>query len=150
MLDVAFLAGCLVLIAWAFAPEAAALAALVWGVGHTWVYGVGGFGSFSRFDWLFAAVAGVCLLKKQMGRAGGFALVTSSLLRVFPAALSFGPGVRGLYQLCRSRRLDAELRRILLGALVALAVLVPVSILGTEPEATAISCRTRRSTRKLR
>jgi hypothetical protein len=133
MLDIAFLAGCLLLIAWAFAPEAAALAALVWGVGHTWVYvHVGGFGSFNRFDWLFAAVAGVCLLKKQMGKAGGFALVTSSLLRVFPGALFFGPSVRGLYQLCRNRRLDAELRRVLLGALVGLAVLVPASILGTD------------------
>jgi hypothetical protein len=132
LLDVAFLVGCVVFISWAFAPEAAALAALVWGVGHTWYYGVGGFGSFSRFDWLFAAVAGVCLLKKHRGTAGGFALVTSSLLRVFPGALSFGLGVRGLYQLCRNRRLDAELRRILLGALVGLAVLVPVSIFGTD------------------
>jgi hypothetical protein len=132
LLDVAFLAACLVLIAWAFAPEAAALAALVWGVGHTWFYvNVGGPGSFGRFDWLFAAVAGVCLLKKQMGKVGGFALVTTSLLRVFPAALFFGPGARGLYQLCRNRRLDAELRRMLLGALVGFAVLVPFSILGT-------------------
>jgi hypothetical protein len=133
LLDVAFLSGCLVFIAWAFAPEAAALAALVWGVGHTWVYiHVGGFGSFGRFDWLFAAVAGICLLKKQMGRIAGLALVTSSLLRVFPGALFFGPGVRGLYELWRSRRLDAELSRVLVGALVGLAALVPISILGTD------------------
>jgi hypothetical protein len=133
LLDVTYLAACLVLIAWAFAPEAAALAAFVWGVGHTWVFiNVGGFGSFGRFDWLFAAVASVCLLKKHMGKAGGFALATTSLLRVFPGALFFGPGARGLYQLCRYRRLDAELRGILLGALVGFAVLVPVSIFGTD------------------
>ena len=131
-LDVAFLAASLVLIAWAFAPEAAALAALVWGVGHTWVYvHVGGLGSFSRFDWLFVTVAGVCLLKKCMGKAGSFALVTASLLRVFPSALFFGPAARGLYQLCRDRRLDAELRRILLGVIAGLVVLVPLSLLGT-------------------
>src|SRR5688572_3895767 len=131
-LDVAYLACCALLIAWAFAPEAAALATLVWGVGQGWFYvSVGGFGSFSRFDWLLAAVAGVCLLKKQMGKWGGFALVASSLLRVFPAALFFGPGTRGLYQLVRNRRLDLELRRILLGSLVGLALLVPFSILGT-------------------
>jgi hypothetical protein len=131
-LDVAYLACCALLIAWAFATEAAALAALVWGVGQGWFYvSVGGFGSFSRFDWLLAAVAGVCLLKKQMGRWGGLALVASSLLRVFPAALFFGPGTRGLYQLVRHRRLDLELRRILLGSLVGLALLVPFSILGS-------------------
>ena len=133
MLDVAYLAACLVLIAWAFAPEAAALAALVWGVGYAWVFiNVGGFGSFGRFDWLFATVAGVCLLKKQMGKLGGLALAASSLLRVFPGAMFFGPGVRGLYQLLRNRRLDTELRRILLGALVGFAVLVPLSIVGTD------------------
>ena len=132
LLDVAFLAGCLVLIAWAFAPEAAALAALVWGVGQMWFYvNVGGFGSFNRFDWLFAAVAGVCLLRKGMARTGGLALVASSLLRVFPGAFLFGPGVRGLNQLVRERRLDPELRRILIGAVAGLAALVPVSILGT-------------------
>jgi hypothetical protein len=132
LIDVVFLAGCLVLIAWAFAPEAAALAALVWGVGQMWFYvNVGGFGSFDRFDWLFVAVAGVCVLRKGMARAGGFALVASSLLRVFPGALLFGPGVRGLYQLVRVRRLDQELRRILIGAVAGLAVLVPLSILGT-------------------
>ena len=132
LIDVAFLAGCLVLIVWAFAPEAAALAALVWGVGQTWFYvNVGGFGSFDRFDWLFAAVAGVCLLRKGMARAGGLALVASTLLRVFPGALLFGPGVRGLYQLVRERRLDTELRRILVGAVVGLSVLVPLSVLGT-------------------
>jgi hypothetical protein len=131
-LDIAFLAGCALFIAWAFAPEAAALAALVWGVGQGWFYiNVGGFGSFSRFDWLFAAVAGVCLLKKQMGKWAGLALVATSLLRVFPAALFFGPGTRGLYQLARNRRLDLELRRILLGSLVGLALLVPLSILGS-------------------
>ena len=131
-LDVAFLAASLLLIAWAFAPEAAALAALVWGVGHTWVYvHVGGLGSFSRFDWLFATVAGVCLLAKRMGKAGGFALVTASLLRVFPGALFFGPAARGLHQLWRDRRLDVELRGILLGAIAGIIVLVPLSILGT-------------------
>jgi hypothetical protein len=126
LLDVAFLSGCLILIAWAFAPEAAALAALVWGVGHTWVYvHVGGFGSFSRFDWLFAAVAGICVLKKQIGKTGAFALVVSSLLRVFPGALFFGPGVRGICQLWRSRHVDAELSRVLVGALVGLAAGAP-------------------------
>ena len=133
ILDIVYLAGCLVLIAWAFAPEAAALAALIWGVGYAWFFvGVGGFGSFGRFDWFFAAVASVCLLKKQMGKAGGFALVTASLLRVFPGGLFFGPGTRGLYQLCRNRRLDAQLRPVLLGSLVGFAVLVPISILGTD------------------
>ncbi len=132
LLDAVFLAACLGLIAWAFAPEAAALAALIWGTGQGWFYiNVGGFGSFARFDWLLAAVAGVCLLRKQMGRTGGFALVASALLRVFPGALFFGPAVRGLHQLWRTRRLDVALRRVLVGAVVGCAVLLPFSILGT-------------------
>jgi hypothetical protein len=131
MLDVGFLAACLALIAWAFAPEAAALAALVWGVGQGWVYiNVGGFGSFARFDWLLAVVAGVCLLRKEMRRAGGVALVAAALLRVFPGALFFGPAVRGLCELWRNRRLDVDLRRILVGGVAAAAVLVPLSMLG--------------------
>lgn len=132
-LDIVFLAGCFVLIAWAFAPEAGALAALVWGVGHAWFYvHVGGLGSFARFDWLFAAVAGVCLLRKQLGALSGLALVVSTLLRIFPGALFFGPAVRGLQQLWRKRRLDAGLRALLVGTLVGFAVLVPVSLLGTD------------------
>lgn len=132
MLDVGLLAACLVLIAWAFAPEAAALAALVWGAGQGWFYiNVGGFGSFARFDWLLAAVAGVCLLRKEMHRPGGFALLAAALLRMFPAALFFGPAVRGLQQLWRTRRMDAALRRVLVGAVAGCAFLLPLSILGT-------------------
>jgi hypothetical protein len=131
MLDVGLLGACLALIAWAFAPEAAALAALVWGVGQGWVYvNVGGFGSFARFDWLLAVVAAVCLLRKGMYRVGGVALVAAALLRVFPGALFLGPAVRGLHELSRNRRLGPGVRRILVGGVASAAVLVPLSLLG--------------------
>ena len=48
-------------------------------------------GAFLRWDWLFYLVGGVCLIKKERPLLGGFFLGYSTLLRVFPLFIFFGP-----------------------------------------------------------
>ena len=86
-----------------------------------------------RFDWFFAAVASVCLLKKQMGKAGGFRTrYPPACCGSYQRRLIFGPGIRGLYQLLPQsparRASSIEFFSVLL---FGFAVLVPISILGS-------------------
>lgn len=76
-------------IGWAFGLEVLALALIVFGVGYPWAYYWTG-GSYGRVAWLWDAVVGVCLLKKQRYFLGGAALMCSLLDRVFPGALFGG------------------------------------------------------------
>ena len=48
-------------------------------------------GAFLRWDWLFYMVGGVCLVKKERPLLGGFFLGYSTLLRIFPLFIFFGP-----------------------------------------------------------
>ncbi len=132
MIDVGLLAGAFALLCWAFGAPAAVLAALVWGTTRIWMYmTLGGVGSFGRFYSVFAVVAGCCLLKKQKLVLGGFSLAVALLLRVFPGALLFGPGVAFVHQLVVKRRLDTKHGKVLAGAALALAVLGSFSLAAT-------------------
>lgn len=115
------------MIGWAFGLRAMALTMCVWAAGYPWAYFWTG-GSFGRVPWLFMATAGVCLLKKRHSFLGGFALMWSLLLRVFPGALFAGVGLKVLHGLWKKRTISVPHRWLIAGAVTAGAVLVPASL----------------------
>jgi hypothetical protein len=119
-LDLALLLSLLAAIGWAFGLEIMCLAAIAWGVNanYRWVGD-----AFLRQVWLWAAMLGLCLLRR--GRAGGAgALLTlSSLLRIFPALFVFGYALRELRLWLRTRTLAPGFRRFLVSALLTALVL---------------------------
>jgi hypothetical protein len=129
-IDAMLYAGIFLMMVWAFGLRAAALAITVWGVGHPWAYYWTG-GSFGRVPWLFMAAASLCMMKKGYNVLGGAALVWSILLRAFPAALVGGVALKFLWNAIRERRIDPSQFRIIAGALAAVAVIVPLSMIST-------------------
>ncbi len=126
LVDVGYLVGMFAAIAWAFGWRVAAVAAITWGcqapANFEWTGG-----AFLRQDWLFFVVLSMCLARRRRFTAAGASLTYASMLRVFPALLAIGWAVVIGAELCRRRRLARAHRSVLLGALVALAVLVPAS-----------------------
>ena len=119
-----------VLVLWAFGLRAAVLAVLIWAVGYPWgFYWIGG--AFARGAWLVTAVAGVCFLKKEHAFLGGFSLVSSALLRVFPAVLLGGLALKMLDRLWHARTLARCHVLFLAGCLLAGGILVPASLSAT-------------------
>lgn len=127
-LDIVLALAMAALLGWAFGIETSALAIFVWGVGVVWVYThVGAFGSFGRFWWLFAVVAGICLIKKRWYLLGGAALALATLFRVFPLFLYFGACVRSMFDVVRRRRIDRRIARQAFGAVIGAILGVTVS-----------------------
>jgi hypothetical protein len=138
-IDPLLLAGMFALVAWAFGWQALCVALAVFATNFpsrfTWTGG-----AFLRWDFLFCMTAGVCLIKKDRPLGGGYLLGVSTLLRVFPVFLLLGPLLIVMQQLGaqlrpRSRartgwlgRLDRSCLRVLLGAALAAATLVPISL----------------------
>ncbi|HVT09373.1 MAG TPA: hypothetical protein VHO67_18060 [Polyangia bacterium] len=104
-------------------------------------------GAFLRWDWLFYLVGGICLVKKERPLLGGFFLGYTTLLRIFPVFVFSGPLLLILRQVWGSRegrpwwqpepwdswkgalaRIDRRLVRILAGAALSVAILVPISL----------------------
>ena len=104
-------------------------------------------GSYLRWDWLFHMTVGVCLIKKNKPIVGGYLVAYSALLRVFPGFLFLGPifiVVQQLLDQTRGRpwsqrlpplQIPAMVRKIdrapllvILGGALAVATLVPVSL----------------------
>jgi hypothetical protein len=132
-LDIVLALAIAALLSWAFGIETSALAIFVWGVGAVWVFThVGAFGSFGRFWWLFAVVAGICLIKKRWHLLGGAALAVATLFRIFPLFLYFGPCVRSMFDVVGRRRVDRRLARQALGAIIGAAVGVAVSVIALD------------------
>ena len=127
LIDAGLYASIFLLILWAFGLRAFTLAMLVWGIGYPWAYYWTG-GAFGRIPWLFMAVAAVCLLKKRRFFLGGFSLMWSLLLRVFPGALFGGLAIKIGYDLITKRRIEPHHVRLILGSLAALAILIPLSL----------------------
>jgi hypothetical protein len=115
-------------VAWAFGWRTLCVALLFWGTNYPAQFGWTG-GGFRRQDWLVATVVGICLLRRGRPTAGGFLLATAALLRVFPALILTGIALQALARMGRRRRLELSPshRRILLGGLLAVAVLLPLS-----------------------
>lgn len=130
LLDPLLLLGAWLLVLRAFGFRAACVALVFWGTNFPGRFDWNG-GSFLRMDWLAAAMSGIALLKLGRPRLAGAALAFSTLLRLFPGALLLGLGAAAVFRLVRERRLEAvrtELR-VALGALLAAAVVLPLSLL---------------------
>ncbi|HEX7078607.1 MAG TPA: discoidin domain-containing protein [Candidatus Eisenbacteria bacterium] len=113
---------------WAFGWRVACVAALFFGTNEPALYFWTG-GAFLRQDWFALAIAGICLLKKGRPALGGAALAASTLLRLFPLGFFAAIGVRLAWILVRERRLDPTGLRVVIGAAIAVALLVPASSL---------------------
>ncbi|HEY5282862.1 MAG TPA: hypothetical protein VIM14_08745, partial [Polyangia bacterium] len=85
-------------------------------------------GSLLRWDWLFWMVAAVCLLKKERFFYAGMCLAYTTLLRIFPGFMFVAPLIAAVYHYVKHRELERRFLRFFMGAAVAVAILVPVSI----------------------
>jgi hypothetical protein len=85
-------------------------------------------GSLLRWDWLFWMVAAVCLLKKERFFTGGMCLAYSTLLRIFPGFLFVAPLLALGYHYVKHRQLERRYLRFFVGAAVAVALLLPISV----------------------
>lgn len=115
---------------WAFGWRSMAVALLWWGTNYPARFAWTG-GAFLRADWLALTVVGICLVKKGLSGAGGFALTYAALLRLFPAIVVLGLVLKvaaDVWLRRRSFRLTPDHRRFAFGALLALLVLIPGSI----------------------
>jgi len=117
-------------VVWAFGWRVACVGLLWWGTNYPSRYYWNG-GAFLRMDWLALAMAGICLVKKGRPGLGGFALTYSALLRVFPGFILVGLFAKVVVGWVRARRIQVggEMRRFVLGAAIAVGVLVPVSLI---------------------
>jgi hypothetical protein len=127
LIDITLQLGTVLLINWAFGWRAMTLAAIFWGCNAPAnFYWTGG--AFLRQDWIFFAIAALCLLRKRYFVLAGVALTWSTLLRIFPVALFGGIGIIALFHLLRHRRPHPDHLRFFGGAALAIAVLVPASM----------------------
>lgn len=132
LLDPALLLVALAMVGWAFGWRSAALAAVVIGTyfpGRFWWTG----GAFLRWDWLAALLAGLALCRRGWPAAGGALLGFAAMSRLFPIFALIGPAMSAVAAVARRKRVGGEVRRLLAGALVTAAVLVPVSQLSSAP-----------------
>ena len=122
-LDLALVVSLLAAIGWAFGFETMCLAAIAWGAnantGYRWIGD-----AFLRQVWLWAAMLGLCLLRKGRPAGAGALLTLSALLRIFPALFGFGYVLRELRLWLRSRTLTPGFRRFVVSALLTALVLV--------------------------
>jgi hypothetical protein len=128
-------------VGWTFGWRVLCVALLYWGTNYPTQYGWVG-GSFLRQVDFVAVLLGICLMRRRRMTAAGFLLVLAALVRIYPALLLAGPGLQAAGAMLRGRRLwlSAEHRRLLLGGLLALATVLPLSALGR----TAACCSARR------
>ena len=85
-------------------------------------------GSLLRWDWLFWMVTAVCLLKKEKYFYAGMCLAYSTLLRIFPGFLFVAPLIAFGYHYFKHKQLEKRFLRFFVGAAVAVALLVPISM----------------------
>ncbi len=149
-IDPLFIIGLTLMIWWAFGWRVLCVALAVFATNFpSRFYWTGG--AYLRWDWLFHMTAGVCLIKKGKPVFGGFLIGYSALLRVFPGFMFLGPLFVVVQQLLdlvlpqtkgRSwwqrlplglllgalRRVDRGHLSVILGAVLAVGTLVPVSL----------------------
>ncbi len=130
LIDLALIAAIFVMIGRGFGLEAAAIAAGYFGLSFLSQFGWTG-GSILRYDWLFWLVAGVVGLRTGRPALAGFALASSTLLRVFPVCALLGLGLKALVEVVqeRSPRPLLRHRRFAAGALVAGVLFLSASVL---------------------
>ena len=126
-IDPLLFAGLFGAILWAFGWRVFCVAVIFWGCQLPAEYYWTG-GAFLRQDWLFFLILCACLLKKRYFFLAGAAFAYSTLLRVFPGPLLFGPIVVAAWYLWKHRRFKKEHLRVAYGGIVATVLLVGVSI----------------------
>jgi hypothetical protein len=145
-IDILLHLGAVALLVWAFGWETAAVGVVFWGTNRAAdFYWTGG--AFLRQDWWFFLVAALCLTKKKYFFLAGFALMWSALLRIFPGIFFGGWAIAILLHIALrlkgSRKaengkegfvnlLEPRHWRLIGGAVLALAVLVPTSMMVTK------------------
>jgi hypothetical protein len=85
-------------------------------------------GSLLRWDWLFWMGASVCLAKKERYFYAGMCLAYSTLLRIFPVFMFVAPVLAMGYHYFKHRQIERRFLRFFVGAAVAVALLLPVSV----------------------
>jgi hypothetical protein len=117
-------------VGWTFGWRVLCVALLYWGTNYPAHYGWVG-GSYLRQVEFAAVLLGLCLMRRQRMTAAGFLLVLAALFRIYPALLLAGPGLQAAGAMLRGRRpwLSAAHRRLLLGGLLALVTVLPLSAL---------------------
>jgi hypothetical protein len=127
MLDNVLLAGMFGALWWAFGWRVFAIGAVFWGCqapGDDFFVQ----GAFLRQDWLFLFVLAACLARKRYFALAGASLVYAALLRIFPGLAVVGWLVVAGAYLVRHKRMARSHQRMLLGGVLAAAVLIPASI----------------------
>ncbi len=115
------------LIGWAFGWRVLAVALLAFSTNHASRWAWTG-GSLLRWDWLFWMGASVCLAKKERYFYAGMCLAYSTLLRIFPMFLFVAPVLAMGYHYFKHRQLERRFLRFFMGAALAVAILLPVSV----------------------
>lgn len=149
LIDPLFIFGMAGMIWWAFGWRTLCVALAVFATNFpSRFYWTGG--AYLRWDWLFHMTAGVCFAKKGRHVLGGFLMAYSGLLRVFPMFLLVGPVFVLIQQVIDYRKqqksgsegrkplpeylggllrsLDRGHRNVVLGGILAVVTLVPISI----------------------
>jgi hypothetical protein len=125
--DIAYLLGMFAALYWAFGWRVFAVGAIFWGCQSSAPFYWTG-GAFLRQDWLFYLVFAACLVRKRYYKLAGASFVYAALLRIFPGLAVFGwLAVAGIY-LVRKKRMERTHLQVLIGGVLAAAVLIPVSL----------------------
>jgi hypothetical protein len=126
-LDLLYLLGMFAALWWAFGWRVSVAGAIFWGCQSAAPFYWTG-GALLRQDWLFYLVLSACLARKRYFKLAGASMAYAALLRVFPGLAILGwLTVAGAY-VVRHRRVAKSHRQVLLGGLIAAAVLVPLSL----------------------
>jgi hypothetical protein len=126
-LDLLYLMATFVVLWWGFGWRVFAVAGIFWGCQSSAPFYWTG-GAFLRQDWLFYTALSVACLRKRCFKLAGAALVYAGLLRIFPGLVVLGTLVPFVAHLVKHRRVHPDHGKMLLGGVLAAAVLVPVSL----------------------
>lgn len=127
LVDPALLIAMWAAVAWAFGWRAMCVAMIYWGTNFAAGFSWHG-GAYLRQDWLVATIVGLCLLRRGWTAAGGAALATATLLRVFPGLVFAGVLLQAIAGRIRAVAPPPEgERRFAAGVVLAAIVLLPVS-----------------------
>jgi hypothetical protein len=120
--------GAVLMLWWAFGWKITAIATVFWGCNAPAnFYWTGG--AFLRQDWYFLMVASLAFAKKRWFVASGAALMWSALLRIFPAIMFAGWGAVIALHLWRHRSWNPDHRKLILGSVLAIGILIPASVI---------------------
>ena len=126
-LDVLYLIGVFAALFWAFGWRVFAVGAIFWGCQSSAPFYWTG-GAFLRQDWMFFSVLSVACLRKRCFKLAGASLVYAGLLRIFPGLVVVGTLVPFATHLFKHRRIHPDHKQMLLGGVLAAAVLLPASL----------------------